>query len=392
MADRCDVLIVGAGFAGLVLAERLSSRLGLRCVIVERRDHFGGNAHDRFDDHGVLVHPYGPHYFRTNSDRVREYLSAFTDWHPVRYKVQSFSGGRYWSFPVNLRTYEQLVGRPATEDEFKAYLEEKRVPIENPRNSEDVVVSQVGRELYEMFFLGYTLKQWKKHPRELDASVCGRIPIRTTRDDDYLRESFQALPRDGYHRLFENLIAAADGVTIHLGTDFFQVKDRFRYDHLVYTGPIDRYFDYGLGRLPYRSLTFEHESFTSPRLADRLEIAGKPGYWQPGMQVNYPNDHEFTRIVELKHATGQDTPNTTIIREYPAEMEDGREPYYPVPSPESKAIYERYAKAADALDDVSFVGRLARYRYYNMDQVVAMALKEFERLEARIAAPEVTGG
>lgn len=391
MADRYDFLIVGAGFAGLTLAERLTTQLGMRCVVVERRDHIGGNAHDYHDAAGVLVHPYGPHYFRTNAPRVREYLSQFTDWHLVRYKVQSFTAGRYWSFPVNLRTYEQLVGRDATEEEFKAYLAEKRVPIEYPKNSEDVVVSQVGWELYEMFFLGYTLKHWKMHPKELDASVCGRIPIRTVRDDDYLQEDFQALPKDGYHRMFKNLVESAGSLTILLDTDFFQVRDKFSYDHLIYTGPIDRYFDYRLGRLPYRSLTFQHESFTSHQLEERLPISGKPGFWQPEMQVNYPNDYDFTRIVELKHATGQDTPNSSIIREFPAAMQDGLEPYYPVPTPESAEIARRYAEAAAALENVSFVGRLARYRYYNMDQVVAMALKEFERLAARIG-PNIAYG
>lgn len=392
MADKYDFMIVGAGFAGLVLAERLSSQLGMRCLVIERRDHVGGNAHDLYDEAGVLVHPYGPHYFRTNSDRVRAYLSRFTEWHPVTYKVQSYTGGRYWSFPVNLGTYEQLIGREATEAEFKAYLEEKRVPIENPKNSEEVVVSQVGWELYEMFFLGYTLKHWKIHPKDLAASVTARIPIRTTRDDAYLREDFQALPRDGYHRLFENLVEAAMPVTILLDTDYFKVRSKFECDHLIYTGAIDRFFEYGLGRLPYRSLLFERESFTPEALTDRLSISGKPGFWQPEMQVNYPNDHDFTRIVELKHATGQAISNSTIIREYPASLEETQEPYYPVPNDESKAMYKRYAEVADARSDVSFVGRLARYRYYNMDQVVAMALKEFDRLRQRIRPAEALNG
>lgn len=383
--DRYDFLIVGAGFSGLVLAERLTSQMGKRCLVVDRRDHIGGNAHDAEDAAGVLIHRYGPHYFRTNSDRVREYLSRFTEWHPVAYRVRSYTDGRYWSFPINLATFEQLVGREATEDEFRAYLEEKRVPIENPRNSEEVIVSQVGWELYEKFFLGYTLKQWKKHPRELDTSVCGRIPIRTNRDDRYLRESFQALPRDGYWKLFENLVDASPGLEIRLETAFEEVRDRVGYRHLIYTGPVDAYFGFQYGKLPYRSLRFEPESFRPEELRDRLPISGKAGFWQPEMQVNYPNEQAFTRIVEIKHATGQGCPNTTILREYPQDFEGDAEPYYPIPNDETKALYSRYAALAAAEGDVSFVGRLATYRYYNMDQVVAMALAEFDRLRARLS-------
>ncbi|MGD8374945.1 MAG: UDP-galactopyranose mutase [Acidobacteriota bacterium] len=380
--DRYDFLIVGAGFSGLVLAERLTS-MGKSCLVVDRRDHIGGNAHDAEDAAGVLIHRYGPHYFRTNSDRVREYLSRFTTWHPVEYRVRSYSDGQYWSFPINLATYEQLVGHEATEDEFRAYLEEKRVPIEKPRNSEEVIVSQVGWELYEKFFLGYTLKQWKRHPRELDTSVCGRIPIRTNRDDRYLRESFQALPREGYWKLFENLVEASPGLEIRLETAFEEVRDRIAYRHLIYTGPVDAFFGFRYGRLPYRSLRFEPESFRPEALRDRLSISGKAGFWQPEMQVNYPNEQPFTRIVEIKHATGQRCPNTTILREYPQDFEGDAEPYYPIPNEETKALYARYAALAATERNVSFVGRLATYRYYNMDQVVAMALAEFDRLRAR---------
>ena len=378
-----DFLIVGAGFSGLVLAERLTSQLGKRCLVIDRRDHVGGNAHDEYDAAGVLIHKYGPHYFRSNSQRIVDYLSNFTEWHPVDYKVMSFTEGRYWSFPVNLKTYEQLIGKEATEEEFVAYLEANRLPIERPANSEEVILSQVPRELYEKFFLGYTLKQWKRHPRELDASVCGRIPIRTNRDDRYLKETFQALPKAGYHRLFERMIEASPGVEIRLNADFRSVRDEVDYAHLIYTGPVDEYFDNRFGQLPYRSLRFEPESFGPDALAEREGISKKPGFWQPEMQVNYPNENEFTRIVELKHATGQICPNTTIVREYPEDYTDGAEPYYPVPTPESKALYERYAALARQEPDTSFVGRLATYRYYNMDQVVGMALAEFKRLHAR---------
>ena len=381
MKEKIDVLIAGAGFSGLVLAERLSST-GHRCVVVEKRAHIGGNAWDTVDQNGVLYHPYGPHYFRTNSRLVRDYLSRFTEWQPVEYKIKSWTEGRYWSFPVNLTTFEQLIGRAATEEEFKAWLEEKRVPIANPKNSEEVILSQVGHELYEKFFRGYTLKHWHRHPRDLDASVAARIPIRTNRDDHYLREEFQALPKHGYNVLFEQLVAASRGLVIRLETDFQQVRSEYEAKHIIYTGPVDAYFGFCYGRLPWRSLRFELESFTAEALAGREAIAGKPGYWQPAMQVNYPNDYEYTRSVEIKHATQQASDSTNIVREYPQDDAPGREPYYPIPAPDARALYERYRLLAAAESGVSFCGRLATYHYYNMDQVTAMALHEFDRLTA----------
>ena len=376
-------LIIGAGFSGLVLAERLSSQLGAKCTIVEKRDHIGGNAQDEYDEAGVLVHKYGPHYFRTNSPRIRDYLSHFTEWHPVDYRILSHADGRYWNFPINLNTFEQFLGRESTSEEFEVWLEKNRVPIENPANSEEVIISQVGWELYEKFFKNYTLKQWKKHPRELDASVCGRIPIRTNRDDRYLREEFQALPKAGYHQMFRCMLEASPNVELILNTDYRVIVDQIPHDHLIMTGPIDEYFDYCYGPLPYRSLRFENESFSGEQLKDREPISGKPGFWQPVMQVNYPNDEAFTRIVEIKHATGQTCTNTTIVREYPEDYSPGKEAYYPIPNPETAALYQQYAQKAEWLEKVSFVGRLATYRYYNMDQVVGMALVEFEKLKEK---------
>jgi UDP-galactopyranose mutase len=384
-------LIIGAGFSGLVLAERLSSQLGAKCTIVEKRDHIGGNAQDEYDQAGVLVHKYGPHYFRTNAPRIVEYLSRFTEWHPVDYKILSHSDGRYWNFPINLNTFEQFLGRESTSEEFEAWLSSKRVHIENPANSEELIVSQVGWELYEKFFKNYTLKQWKKDPKDLDASVCGRIPIRTNRDDRYLREEFQALPKEGYHKMFQCMLEASPGVEVMLNTDYRDVIAKIEYDHLIVTGPIDEYFDYCFGALPYRSLRFENESFTPEQLQEegREAIAGKPGFWQPAMQVNYPNDEEYTRIVEIKHATGQETPNTTIVREYPDDYALGKEAYYPIPTPETAVLYRKYAECAATLQNISFVGRLATYRYYNIDQVVGMALAESERLKIRYQSAKV---
>jgi len=369
MPWNVDYLIVGAGFAGSVLAERLSTQKGRTCLVVERRNHIGGNAYDATDRAGILLHTYGPHYFRTNSDRVKDYLSQFTEWHPVEYKILSQTDGRFWQFPINLNTFEQLLGRPSTSEEMEKTLAEWRVPIANPRNSEEVIISQVGVKLYEMFFKNYTRKQWKRDPKDLDASVCGRIPIRTNRDDRYLSDKFQALPKHGYTKMFERMLAQP-GITVLLNTDYRTVMSQVTYKHMIYTGAIDEYFDRCFGALPYRSLRFEPETLPQE-------------FFQPAMQVNYPNDHDFTRIVEIKHATGQKSPVTTIVREYPEDYAPGQEAYYPIPAMDASALYYRYSERAEAEKKVSFVGRLATYRYYNMDQVVGMALAEFERLSAR---------
>jgi UDP-galactopyranose mutase len=406
MLQNVDCLIVGAGFSGLTIAERLTTQQGKTCLIVEKRDHLGGNAYDKYDEAGVLVHTYGPHYFRTNAPRIVDYLSQFTEWHPVDYKILSYSNGRYWNFPINLNTFEQFLGRPSTSEEMEAWIADHRVPIENPANSEEVIVSQVGWELYEKFFKGYTLKQWRRHPKDLDASVCGRIPIRTNRDDRYLREDFQAIPKAGYTAMFERMVAACgDKLEIMLNTEFRDILPQVSFKHLVYTGPIDEYYDYCHGRLPYRSLRFEPESFTPKQLSAYHSGFKSPpssfespsGFYQPAMQVNYPNDEEFTRIVEIKHATGQSCDNTTIVREYPDDFGPGKEAYYPIPAPDSAATYQKYKALTETdpfpahlssmlhapcstLPTVHFIGRLATYRYYNMDQVVGMALKEAEKI------------
>ncbi len=392
-----NALIVGAGFSGLTYAERLAAEYKLSSLIVEKRRHIGGNAYDRYDDHGVLVHNYGPHYFRTNSERIRDYLSRFTGWHAVDYQILIHADGVYWPFPINLNTFEQFIGRPSNSDEMVAWLEEHRVPILTPQNSEEVVISQVGWALYEKFFRGYTQKQWQCSPKDLDPSVCGRIPIRTNRDDRYLDAAFQALPKAGYTKLFENMLAACGQFTkVLLNTDLVEVLPHISFDRLVYTGPIDAFFDHCHGPLAYRSLRFEEEHFTGEQLLGREPIARKKGFWQPAMQVNYPNDEAFTRIVEIKHATGQRCEGSTIVREYPQAYGPKSEPFYPVPAPGPLAQYQKYQEltchpeVAACLQasrnrretrayEISFIGRLATYRYYNMDQVVGMSLAEFDR-------------
>ncbi len=367
MALKFDYLVVGAGFSGCVLAERLASQCGKTCLIVERRNHIGGNAYDHHDAAGILLHTYGPHYFRTNSDRIREYLSQFTEWHPVEYKILSWTDGRFWQFPINLNTFEQLLGRPSSSSEMQETLAKWRVNIASPKNSEEVIVSQVGTALYEKFFKNYTRKQWRRDPAELDPSVCGRIPIRTDRDDRYLSEKFQALPRDGYTKMFERIIRHPK-IELRLGVNYREILHQVQFGHLIYTGPVDEFYDNCHGPLPYRSLRFEPETLQKE-------------FFQPAVQVNYPNDFDYTRIVEIKHAPGQKAPMTTIVREYPQDYGPGREPYYPIPAPDAQALYNKYAERAAAEKRVSFVGRMATYRYYNMDQVVGMALTEFEKLK-----------
>jgi UDP-galactopyranose mutase len=369
MAWTFDYLIAGAGFAGSVLAERLATQCGKTCLVVERRNHVGGNAYDCHDAAGILLHQYGPHYFRTNSDRIVTYLSQFTEWRPVDYHILSRTHGRDWQFPINLNTFEQLIGRPSTSQEMEDTLAKWRIPIDKPANSEEVIISQVGHKLYEQFFKNYTLKQWRRHPRDLDASVCGRIAIRTNRDNRSFTEKFQALPLLGYTKMFERMLDHPN-IKVLLQTDYREVIPSVQYKHLIYTGPIDHYFDCCFGPLPYRSLRFEPETIETE-------------FHQPVVQINYPNDEAFTRIVEIKHCTGQKSPLTTIIREYPEDYGPGREPYYPIPAPDARALYDKYAQRAETEPRVTFVGRMATYRYYNMDQVVGAALAEFEKLRGK---------
>jgi UDP-galactopyranose mutase len=367
--SRFDVLVVGAGFAGSVVAERVAAA-GRRVLVVERRPHIGGNAYDEVNADGVLVHRYGPHIFHTNAERVFAYLSRFTEWRPYEHRVLASVRGQLLPIPINLDTINRLYGLALSEAELPPFFAARAEPRDVIRTSEDVVVSKVGRELYELFFRGYTRKQWDLDPSQLDASVTARIPIRTNRDDRYFEDTYQAMPRDGYTRLFERMLDHPN-ITVELGTSFDEVRDAIPYRHLVYTGPIDAFFGRCFGPLPYRSLRFEHRT-------EATEWA------QPVGTVNYPNEHAYTRITEMKHLTGQRHALTTTVTEFP--MADG-DPYYPIPRPENRERYERYAALAEACLDVTFVGRLATYRYYNMDQVVAQALKASERVLERVPDP-----
>jgi len=378
MRDSYDYLIVGAGLSGLVLAERLGS-LGRTCLVVERRDHIGGNCHDRKDRNGLFFHVYGPHYFRTNSELVRAYLSRFTEWTDAKYRVSVFTRGRYWSFPVNLGTYRQMSANPeATEADFKAYLARSAHPIASPANSKEAILAAVGTELYELFYKGYTQKQWGRPAEALDPSVCRRIPIFTGLDERYFRDEFQALPSKGYHPMFEALLEAS-GADLRLQTDYREVLPHVRYRHLIYTGPLDEYFDCRFGPLPYRTARYVLEEVEEARVP-------QGGFVQPVLQVNYPGPEPFTRTVELKHATGQASRCSNIVREFSAEYRPGEsDPNYPVPGAESDALAARYRGLAEREANVTFIGRLAQYRYLNMDQVVGAALHTFEALRGPAA-------
>jgi UDP-galactopyranose mutase len=354
---KYDFLIVGAGFAGSVCAERLANA-GKSVLLIDKRDHFGGNAHDRFDEHGVLVHPYGPHIFHTNAKRIFEYLSQFTHWRFYEHRVRAQVNGGLYPIPINRTTINRLYGLNLSEDEVKSYLDKVKMPRERISTSEDVVLSSVGSDLCEKFFRGYTRKQWGLDLSELSAGVAARIPTRTDDDDRYFGDTFQFMPSEGYTALFARMLANPR-IEVRVNTPLSEIGARGDFGHIVYTGPIDEFFDCRFGPLPYRSLRFEHKHLP------------EESQYQDVGTVNYPNDHAYTRITEFKHLTGQSHAGTSIVYEYPQAEGD---PYYPIPRPENEALHKRYEALANETPNVTFVGRLAQYRYYNMDQVVGAAL------------------
>jgi UDP-galactopyranose mutase len=364
-----DYLIVGAGFAGSVVAERLARGYGKKVLLIDRRNHVGGNAYDHYNEHGVLVHRYGPHIFHTNSDQVFQYLSQFTSWRCYEHRVLSYVDGKLVPVPINRTTVNLLYNLSLTSDEeVEEFFRRQAEPRSSVRTSEDVVVSKVGRDLYEKLFRNYTRKQWGKDPSELDALVTARIPVRTNTDDRYFTDRYQAMPKFGYTRMFENMLDDSN-IRIQLGCEYRDAIKESKSREIIFTGPVDEFFEFRFGELPYRSLRFEHETL-------------QQDFLQPVAVVNYPNDHAYTRITEFKHLTGQAHRQTSVVYEYPASAGD---PYYPVPTPENAFLYKRYAELAGKHENVHFVGRLATYRYYNMDQVVAQALTLCKQL---VAAPE----
>jgi UDP-galactopyranose mutase len=360
-----DYLIAGAGFAGAVVAERMARTFDKKVLIVDRRPHIGGNAYDHYNDDGILVHKYGPHIFHTNSEDVFRYLSNFTMWRNYEHRVLASVTGKLVPVPINLDTVNRLYDLNLTGEELEGYFASVAEPRSSIRTSEDVVVSRVGRDLYEKLFRGYTRKQWALDPSELDSSVIARIPVRTNKDDRYFSDTYQAMPLNGYTRMFENMLDHPN-IEIQTGTDYRDVMKSVRYRELIYTGPVDEYFGMRFGKLPYRSLEFRHETLDTPQL-------------QPVAVINYPNEHAYTRVTEFKQLTGQDHPKTSVVYEYPQSEGD---PYYPIPRPQNAELYAKYQALAAATPNVHFVGRLATYKYYNMDQVVAQALTLCSKLQS----------
>ncbi|CAA9238965.1 MAG: UDP-galactopyranose mutase [uncultured Chloroflexia bacterium] len=360
--NKFDFLVVGAGFAGSVLAERLASA-NKKVLICDVRSHIGGNAYDHYNDNGVLVHKYGPHIFHTNSRDVFMYLSRFTEWRSYQHRVRASVDGQLVPIPINLDTINQIYGLKLTAFEVDQFLATIAEPRDQIRTSEDVVISKVGRELYEKFFRGYTRKQWGLDPSELDAAVTARVPTRTNRDDRYFTDTYQAMPLHGYTRMFEKMLDHPN-IKIMLNTDYREIDSLIPYRKMIYTGPVDAFFEYRYGKLPYRSLEFKFETHDQ-------------NVYQSAPVINYPNDYAYTRVTEFKYLTGQEHAKTTIVYEFPQAEGD---PYYPVPRPQNAELYQKYKALADATPNVTFVGRLATYKYYNMDQVVAQALAVFRRM------------
>jgi UDP-galactopyranose mutase len=358
-----DYLIVGAGFAGITLAERLATQLNKRILLLDQRAHIGGNAYDYYNEDGLLIHKYGPHIFHTNAKRVFDYLSQFTKWRPYEHRVRASVEGQLVPIPINLDTINQLYGLNLNAFEVEEFFQKVAEPREEIRTSEDVVVSRVGQDLYRKFFRGYTRKQWDLDPTELDASVIARVPVRTNRDDRYFTDTYQAMPLHGYTSMFERMVGHPN-IKLMLNTNYREIQGIITYKEMIYTGCIDEFFDFCYGKLPYRSLHFRHETIHKE-------------WYQKVPVINYPNEHPYTRITEFKYLTGQEHAKTAIVYEFPCAEGD---PYYPIPRAENVVLYKKYQALAASTSGVHFVGRLATYKYYNMDQVTAQALTLFEKL------------
>lgn len=366
-----DYLIIGAGFAGSVLAERLTSQLNKKVLLVDKKNHIGGNAYDYYNENGILIHKYGPHIFHTNSKKVFDYLTKFTEWIPYFHHVLAVIEGKKVPIPFNLNTISQLFSVKYAEkietDLINNYGFGEKIPILKLKEATSGELNKLAKYIYDNMFYGYTIKQWGLKPEELDQSVTARIPVCISKDNRYFYDTYQMMPKEGYSKLFKRMLSHKN-IHILLKTEYKEIINQVKFDKLIYTGSLDEYFDYKYGELPYRSLEFEFKN---------VEME----YYQECAQVNYPNNNEFTRITEFKYLTDQKSLNSIVAFEYPKDYITGNNqiPYYPIPRKENYDLHNRYLKLMKKNKSIIYCGRLADYRYYNMDQTIARALSVFEK-------------
>lgn len=357
-----DFLVVGCGIAGITTA-RLLAELDKKVLIIDKRNHVGGNIYDYYSEDGILIHKYGPHIFHTNYIEVWSFLSRFTKWREYQHRVKIYINGQLLPMPINLDTINLLYNTKYNSFELNKFFDSLAENMEI-NNSKDVVVSKIGEELYKLFFEEYTKKQWNLYPDELDKEVISRVPIRTNRDDRYFTDKYQGIPLYGYTSMVQNILNHKN-IKLMLNTDFKEIKGELKYNKIVFTGCIDEYFDYKHGKLPYRSLEFIVETYDLEQ-------------YQPVAVVNYPNDYDYTRITEYKYLTGQILPKTTIMKEY---SKSEGEPYYPIPQKSNKKLYLRYKNEADTMENIYFLGRLGTYNYMNMDKVILESIRFVDNLK-----------
>lgn len=358
-----NYLVVGAGITGATIARTLAEA-GHQVKVVEKRNTIAGNCADFFDENGICVHEYGTHIFHTDSAEAWRFLSRFTKWYPYMHKVKAFIDGKLVPIPFNLDSlylvFPEGLAKRLEEKLVETYGFNKKVPILQLKESGDKDLIFLAEFVYEKVFLHYTLKQWGYTPEQLDPAVTARVPVFTGKDDRYFYNQYQGIPMQGYSAMIASMLDHPN-INLTLGHSFDK-KDAEGMDHVFYTGPIDEYFDYSLGQLPYRSLSFDFQ------MLDRE-------YFQPGSVVNYPNNYDFTRIGEYKYFLDTVSGKTVISYEYPQDFVlDKNERFYPLMTAEARSMYERYAELAKQQEKVSFIGRLAEYRYYDMDKSVVSAL------------------
>tara|TARA_B100001093_G_scaffold519477_1_gene608688 strand:- start:810 stop:1928 length:1119 start_codon:yes stop_codon:yes gene_type:complete len=365
-----DVVIVGGGPVGCVLAERISNDLNLKCLIVDKRNHIAGNCYDEKNKKGLLYHKYGPHYLRFKNKNILNYLSNFTKWIPGEYIVKSSIDNKLYPIPINLTTLELFFNRKfKSKNEAINFINRKKIKIKNPKNSEEFILSKLGKEIYEKFYKNYTIKQWGIHPKKLSKNITGRLPIRFNRNPYYPKEKLRLMPKYGYTKMFQKMLNNKK-IKIKLNTDFFKIKKNLKFNYfMIYTGQPDRYFNYKHGKLDWRSLVFKFKNIKKRNV-------------QKCVQYNYPNDFKFTRTVEIKHVTKQKSNYTVISKEYPSNKGD---PYYPISDKRNISLFEKYKKLIikEETKNVYFEGRLARYKYFNTDEVIQNALNLYKKLKKR---------